>query len=350
MAKRVIMGGNEALAEGAIRGGCDCYFGYPITPQNELTAYMAKHMPAHERVFVQAESEVAAISMVHGAAATGKRSMTSSSSPGVSLKQEGISYIAGAELPAVIVNVSRGGPGLGNIAPSQADYFQSTRGGGHGDYRTVVLAPWSAQELHDFAAEAFALADKYRNPVMILADGQIGQAMEPVELLEEEPARVDNSEWSLTGCKDREQHIVRSYFGGQGVLEKHNERIQAKLKQIEENEVRYDLFEMQDAETMIIAFGTSARLSSGAIPQAREKGIKVGMLRPQTLWPFPTKAINEQIDRGVKKIIVVEMSAGQLIDDVRLAVNGRVPVEFYGRAGGVVPTVSEILEQIEKFA
>ena len=349
MAKRVLMGGNEALAEGAIRAGCDCYFGYPITPQNELTAYMAKHMPDHDRVFVQAESEVAAISMVHGAAATGQRTMTSSSSPGVSLKQEGISYIAGAELPAVIVNVSRGGPGLGNIAPSQADYFQSTRGGGHGDYRTIVLAPWSAQEMHDFAADAFALADKYRNPVMILADGRIGQAMEPVELLEKEPPRVEKP-WALTGCKDRPQNIVRSYFGGQGVLEKHNDRMQEKLQQIEENEVRYELFEMEDAETMVVAFGTSARLTSGAIPQAREKGIKVGMLRPQTLWPFPTKAIQEQIERGVKKIIVIEMSAGQLIDDVRLAVEGKVPVEFYGRAGGAVPSVSEVLEQIEKFA
>ena len=343
------MGGNEALAEGAIRAGCDCYFGYPITPQNELTAYMAKHMPEHDRVFVQAESEVAAISMVHGAAATGQRTMTSSSSPGVSLKQEGISYIAGAELPAVIVNVSRGGPGLGNIAPSQADYFQSTRGGGHGDYRTIVLAPWSAQEMHDFAADAFALADKYRNPVMILADGRIGQAMEPVELLEQEPPRVEKP-WALTGCKDRPQNIVRSYFGGQGVLEDHNKRLQAKLQTIEENEVRYELFEMEDAETMIVAFGTSARLSSGAIPQARAKGLKVGMLRPQTLWPFPTKAIQDQIERGVKKIIVIEMSAGQLIDDVRLAVEGKVPVEFYGRAGGAVPSVSEVLEQIEKFA
>ena len=347
MAERVLMNGNEALAEGALRGGCDCYFGYPITPQNEIIAYMAKHMPRRGLAFVQAESEVAAINMVYGAAACGTRAMTSSSSPGVSLKQEGISYLAGAELPALIVNVQRGGPGLGNIDPSQADYFQATRGGGHGDYRTIVLAPDSVQEMHDMAAEAFDLADKYRNPVMILSDGRIGQLMEPVNLWDKEPVRVEKP-WALTGAADgREHNIIRSYYPRGGILETQNTKLQAKLKVIEENEVRYQTYDMDSAEIMLVAYGTGARLCGGAAKLAREEGIAAGVLRPQTLWPFPTKEIAAYADQ-VKAVLVVELSAGQMVEDVRLAINGRVGVHFFGRTGGGVPTVAAILDEIRK--
>ncbi len=348
MAERLLMNGNEALAEGAIRGGCDCYFGYPITPQNELIAYMAKHMPRLERAFVQAESEVAAISMVHGAAAAGARAMTSSSSPGVSLKQEGISYLAGSELPALIVNVQRGGPGLGNIDPSQADYFQATRGGGHGDYRVIVLAPDSVQEMHDFAAEAFDLADKWRNPVMILSDGRIGQTMEPLTLWDKKP-NPPAKPWALTGAKDRKQNVVRSYYPRGGILETHNQRLQEKLKKIEEAEVRYETLEMDSAEIMLVAYGTGARLAGGAVKLARAEGISAGLLRPQTLWPFPSAAIASHAELA-RCVLAVELSAGQMVEDVRLAVNGKVPVHFFGRAGGGVPTVTDILEEIRKLA
>jgi len=326
MSKRVLMNGNEALGEGAIRGGCDCYFGYPITPQNELTAYMARHMPRLGRAFVQAESEVAAINMVYGAAAAGKRAMTSSSSPGISLKQEGISYIAGSELPAVIVNVQRGGPGLGNIDPSQADYFQATRGGGHGDYRCIVLAPGSVQEMHDFAVDAFEIADRYRNPVMILADGQLGQMMEPIIPRDEAPPAPEKP-WALTGADGREPNIIRSYYPRGGILETHNQQIQAKLQ----------------------TYGTSARLSGGAVRRARAEGIRAGLFRPRTLWPYPYQAIADHLDH-VKKVLVVELSAGQMVEDVRLAVEGRAEVHFFGRMGGGVPTVPDILEQIRKLA
>ena len=346
MSERVLMTGNEALAEGAIRGGCDCYFGYPITPQNELIAYMAKHMPRLGRAFVQAESEVAAINMVYGAAACGARAMTSSSSPGVSLKQEGLSYLAGAELPALVINVQRGGPGLGNIAPSQADYFQATRGGGHGDYRTIVLAPDSVQEMHDFAAQAFDLADKYRNPVLILSDGRLGQLMEPVVLWDKQPGRVEKP-WALTGAEGRKQNIIRSYYPRGGILEVQNKKLQENLKKIEAAEVRHETLEMDTAEIMLVGYGTCARLCGGAVKLARSEGIAAGLLRPQTLWPFPTEAINSYVDR-LKAVLVVELSAGQMVEDVRLAVNGRLPVRFFGRTGGGVPTVTDILDQVRQ--
>ena len=348
MAKRVLTAGNEALAEGAIRAGCDCYFGYPITPQNELITYMSVHMPRLKRVFVQAESEVAAINMVYGAAAAGKRAMTSSSSPGISLKQEGISYLAGAELPSLIVNVQRAGPGLGSIEPSQADYWQATRGGGHGDYRVIVLAPYNAQEMHDQPALAFDLADKYRIPVMILADGQLGQMMEPV-VLREVPPKLQPKPWALTGAKDRPHNIVRSYFPRAGLLEVHNKHLQEKYARIEKGEVRFEASDMSDAKIMLVAYGTSARLGGGAIKLARKEGIAAGMFRPITLWPFPSQPIQASLDR-IKAVLVVELSAGQMVEDVRLAVSGKVPVHFLGRVGGGVPTIPDVLQKIREVA
>jgi len=344
MSKRVLINGNDAIGEGAIRGGCDCYFGYPITPQNELTAYMATHMPAHNRVFIQAESEIAAINMVFGAAATGGRAMTSSSSPGISLKQEGLSYMAGAELPMLVVNVQRGGPGLGNIAPSQSDYFQAVKGGGHGDYRLIVLAPASVQEMHDFAAQSFDLADRWRNPVMILTDGRLGQMMEPIEFWDKEPTTLPK-EWALTGAKGRKPNVVCSYFGVEGVLEERNKLIQAKLKKIAETEVRYESYQMEDAEIMLVAYGTSARLCRDVVRKSRAAGRRVGLLRPITLWPFPTNVIAHHSAK-VQSSLVVEMSAGQMVEDVRLACNGRIPVHFYGRAGGGVPSVDQIMAKL----
>jgi len=342
MAKRVLMTGNEALGEGAIRAGCDCYFGYPITPQNELTAYMAANMLAKGRVFIQSESEIAAINMVFGAATTGARAMTSSSSPGVSLKQEGISYLAATCLPAVIVNVMRAGPGLGDITPSQADYFQATRGGGHGDYRTIVLAPASVQEMHDSAVLAFELADKYRNPVLILADGRLGQMMEPLVLTEAEPVRPDKP-WTLGDSAGRKKRTIRSYYAGK--VEENNLRIQEKLRRVERDEARHEPYLMDDAEIMLVAYGTSARLSRGAVDAVRAEGVKAGLLRPQTLYPFPSEAIRSHLDH-VKSVLVVEMSGGQMLEDVQLAVEGKVPTHFHGRMGGGVPSVADIVEEI----
>ena len=341
------MCGNEALAEAAIIAGLDAYFGYPITPQNEITAYMSKRMPEKGRVFVQSESELAAISMVFGASATGKRTMTSSSSPGISLMQEGISYLAGAELPAVVVNVMRGGPGLGNIAPAQADYFQSTRGGGHGDYRTIVLAPSSVQELVDCMSLAFDLADQYRMTVLVLADGILGQMMEPI-VLEKKPRRkLPAKDWALTGAEGREQNIVRSLWLGEGVLEEHNYKLQAKYRQIEKNEVLCEQYEVEDADVVVVAYGVAARIVGSAVERAREEGIRVGWLRPITLWPFPTEQINRAADE-LRIFLTVEMSCGQMVEDVKLAVAGKAPVVFYGRAGGAVPTVEQVLEQIKQ--
>ncbi len=348
MGKRVLMNGNEALGEGAIRGGCDCYFGYPITPQNELTAYMAVNMPQREKVFVQAESEVAAINMVYGGAAAGKRAMTSSSSPGISLKQEGISYMAGAQLPGLIVNVQRAGPGLGDIQPSQADYFQAVKGGGHGDYRLLVLAPASVQETHDFAAQSFDLADKYRMPVMILTDGRLGQMMEPFELWEGKIETFDKP-WALIGAKGRSGNAIHSYWGQAPGLEIVNLALQEKYRLIEKEEVRFDTYKLDDAELMLVAYGTSARLCREAVDLACADGIKAGLLRPITLWPFPSREISARLAR-MKKVLTVEMSAGQMVEDVRLAVNGAVPVEFYGRLGGAVMTVREIYEKIKAIA
>lgn len=347
MAERMLMAGNEALAEGAIRAGCDCYYGYPITPQNELTEYMAKYMPAHGRVFIQAESEVAAINMVLGSAAAGKRAMTSSSSPGISLKQEGISYIAACELPAVIANIQRGGPGLGNIAPSQADYFQATKGGGHGDYHPIVLAPNSVQEMHDFAVLAFELADKYRTPVIILADGRLGQMMEPVVLYEGAPPPLPPKPWALTGAKGRPPNMIRSIFLVETELEQLNLRLQAKYKEISSREVRYEERFTDDCEVLLVAYGTSARIAKGALVRVRKEGHRIGLHRPITLWPFPHERLGT-LTQKVKAILVVEMSSGQMLEDVRLAVEGKIPVFFEGRMGGIVPPESALIEAIEK--
>lgn len=346
-----LMKGNEAIAEAAIRAGVDAYFGYPITPQSEVLEYLMAEKPEERTgmVVLQAESEIAAINMVYGAAGTGKRVMTSSSSPGISLKQEGISYIAGAELPCLIVNVVRGGPGLGTIQPSQADYFQSTKGGGHGDYRLIVLAPASVQEMADFVKLAFELAFKYRNPALILSDGVIGQMMEKVELFEQQPRLTEfDQSWVTTGkTPDRERNIITSLELDPARQEKHNLKLQAKYRKIEEQEVRYETIMTDDAEYIIVAYGSSARISQKAVKMAREKGIKAGLLRPQTLFPFPKKQIEEMSGR-VKGFLSVEMSAGQMVEDVRLAVNGKVPVEHFGRFGGMIPSPDEVVEALEQ--
>ncbi len=345
MNKRILMSGNEALAEGAIRAGCRYYFGYPITPQSEIGAYMARRMREVKGVFLQAESELAAINMVYGAASAGARTMTSSSGPGISLKQEGISYLAGAELPAVVVNVMRGGPGLGNIAPSQSDYFQATRGGGHGDYHLVVLAPSSVQEMADLTYLAFDLADQYRNPMMILADAILGQMMEGVKLKNGVKDMPDKN-WAVTGAKGRDANIIRSLYLQEGVLEEHNRHLQEKYARMRSHEVRYEFFGARDADVLIIAYGSMARLSMEVVNELAKKGVKTGLLRPISLWPFPYAAIKKMIG-GVKFIFVVEMSEGQMLEDVQLAAGEKVPVYFYGRLGGGVPTPLEIMEKIE---
>ncbi|MBN2315109.1 MAG: 3-methyl-2-oxobutanoate dehydrogenase subunit VorB [Sedimentisphaerales bacterium] len=349
MDKRTLMCGNEALAEAAILAGCDAYFGYPITPQNEVPAYMSRRMPEEGRVFVQSESELAAINMVFGASATGKRAMTSSSSPGISLMQEGISYLAGAELPAVVVNVMRGGPGLGNIAGSQSDYFQATRGGGHGDYRTIVLGPSSVQELADCMPLAFDLADQYRMPVMVLIDGILGQMREPVVLEKKLRRKLPAKDWALTGAANREQNIVRSLWLGEGVLEALNKKLLERYKQIEKNEVLCEHYEVNDADIVVIAYGIVARIVSSAVDRARKEGIRAGWIRPITLWPFPTEHISKAADE-FRIFLTVEMSNGQMVEDVKLAVAGKVPVMFYGRPGGGTPTVDEILDQIRQLS
>jgi len=341
------MCGNEALAEAAIIAGLDAYFGYPITPQNEVTAYMSRRMPEEGRVFVQSESELAAINMVFGASATGKRTMTSSSSPGISLMQEGISYLSGAELPAVVVNVMRGGPGLGNIAPAQGDYFQSTRGGGHGDYRTIVLGPSSVQELVDCMPLAFDLADQYRMTVLVLADGILGQMMEPIVLGKKPRRKPPAKDWALTGAEGREQNIVRSLWLGDGVLEELNYKLQAKYREIEKKEVLCEQYEVEDADVVVVAYGVAARIVVSAVERAREEGIKVGWIRPITLWPFPSEQINRAAEE-LRIFLTVEMSCGQMVEDVKMAVAGKAPVVFYGRAGGGVPSVEEVVEQIRQ--
>ncbi|MHC4659258.1 MAG: 3-methyl-2-oxobutanoate dehydrogenase subunit VorB [Planctomycetota bacterium] len=347
MTERILMCGNEALAEAAIIAGVDAYFGYPITPQNEIPVYMSRRMPEEGRVFLQSESELAAINMVFGASATGKRAMTTSSSPGISLMQEGISYLAGAELPAVVVNVMRGGPGLGNIAPSQGDYFQATRGGGHGDYRTIVLGPSSVQELADCMPLAFDLADQYRMTVLVLADGILGQMMEPV-VLEKKPGRkLPPKDWALTGAKGREQNIVRSLWLKEGAIEQHNYELQARYEQVQKNEVICEQYEVDDAEIVVVAYGVAARIVRSAVNKARQEGIKAGWIRPITLWPFPTEQINNAADE-LRIFLTVEMSLGQMVEDVKLAVAGKAPVLFYGRPGGGVPTVDEILDKIKQ--
>ncbi len=346
MTNRILITGNEAVGAGAVKAGCDCYYGYPITPQNELIAYMAKHMPAKDRVFIQAESEIAAISMVYGSAAAGKRTMTSSSSPGISLKQEGISMLAGAQLPAVIVNVQRGGPGLGNIAPAQSDYFQAVKGGGHGDYRLIVLAPDSVQEMHDLTILAFELADKYRSPVMILADGRLGQMMEPLDTDAVVPTEPPSKSWAVDGAKGRKPNMIRSLYLVDGELEDLNLSLQKKFDRISQSEVRYEEHNTEDCDILLVAYGSSARIAKGAVEKAQALGIKAGLMRPISLWPFPTERISA-LSKKTDMLLVVEMSSGQMLEDVKIAVNGKTPVYFEGRMGGGVPTVSDILARIE---
>ncbi len=343
------MMGNEAIAEGAIRAGCRFYFGYPITPQNELTAYMAKHMPARGGVFIQAESELAAINMVFGASTTGARAMTSSSSPGISLKQEGISYLAGAQLPAVIANVQRGGPGLGSIDPSQGDYFQATKGGGHGDYHSIVLAPMSVQEMHSFTVEAFRLADKYRVPVIILADGRLGQMMEPITLHQNSPPASPTKRWALTGARGRRPNCIRSLLVNEGELERHNYKLQECYRKIRANETRHEEMHADKCDLLVAAWGTCARIAKGAIAAARARGFKVGLYRPITLWPFPGRRL-AQIAAKAKAVLVLEMNCGQMLEDVQIAVAGSTPVFFSGYPGGRVPTESDMFKAICKIA
>ena len=347
MSDKVLMKGNEAIAEAAIIAGCRHYFGYPITPQTEIAAYMAKKMPKIGGTFLQAESEIAAINMVYGVSSTGKRVMTSSSSPGIALKSEGLSYLAGADLPALVVNVQRGGPGLGGIQPSQSDYFQATKAGGHGDFRMIVLAPASVQEMAELTIKGFELADTYRMTSMILADGTMGQMMEPVALdLEVKPA--PKKPWATTGTKcSRPHNIVNSLFLAPEELEKFNFVRFERYKYIEEHETMYEEYMMEDAEICIAAFGIAARVSKNAVNEARKQGIKVGMIRPITLWPFPTAPFKAAADK-VKQIITVELSMGQMIDDVRLATDCKVPVTLCNRVGGMIPSPEQVLEAIKE--
>lgn len=350
----LLMKGNEAIAHAAIRCGCDGYFGYPITPQSEILETLAVEKPWETTgmVVVQAESELASINMVYGGGATGKRVMTSSSSPGVALMQEGITYMAGAEIPGLIVNVQRGGPGLGTIQPSQGDYFQSTRGGGNGDYNVIVLAPASVQEMADFVDLSFTLAFRYRIPVIMLSDGVIGQMMEKVVLPPFKPRRTEEElrqecPWAANGCKNRKKNIVTSLELDPHAMELHNIHLQEKYKEIKEKEVRYEEYMTEDAEYLIVAFGSAARIAQKAIELCRAKGIRVGMLRPITLWPFPSQAI-KTLAQNAKGILSMEINAGQMVEDIQLAVQGCVPVFHYGRMGGIVPTPEEIVNEVEK--
>lgn len=357
MGEKVLMKGNEAVAEAAIRAGCRLYFAYPITPQSELIEYMARMMPKVDGTFLQASSEVAAINMVYGAAGCGRRVMTSSSSPGISLKMEGISYIAGANLPAVIVNVQRGGPGLGDIQPAQGDYFQATKGGGHGDYRLIVLAPSSVQEFADMADLSFELADKYRNPVMILSDGLLGQMMEPVEFkpkkTDEELAELDKQhyDWCLYPNEDEpnhHHHEINSLEIDPNVLETHVLDLEKKYNLIEKNETRHEEYNIsEDNDIVCVAFGTASRIVKSAIDQLKAEGKSVGLIRPITVWPYPTDAVKKAITAKTKEVLVFELNLGQMVEDVRLAVNGEVPVGFMGKVGGLVFTPAEVKAKIE---
>ena len=345
---KVLMKGNEAIGAAAIEAGCKYFFGYPITPQSELPEYMARELPKVGGVFLQAESEIAAINMVYGAAGAGARVMTSSSSPGIALKQEGISYIAGAELPCVIVNIMRGGPGLGSIQPSQTDYFQATRGGGNGDYRMVVLAPANVQELVDLMIEGFDIADQYRNPVMILGDGMIGQMMEPVEFKAPEKRELPEKDWATVGTGGkRKPNIINSLYLEAEELERHNIKLQKKYQEMKQNEVKVESYNIEDAEIVIAAHGTTSRIAKTAISRLEKEGYKVGLIRPITLWPYPYDEFNK-IDDKCKGILTVEMNAGQMVDDVKIAVRGRFPVYFHGRTGGMAPTPNEIVEKVKE--
>ena len=345
MAERVLMKGNEAIAEAAIRAGCRHYFGYPITPQTEIAAYMAKKMPKIGGVFLQAESEIASINMVYGAAAAGVRVMTSSSSPGISLKAEGLSYIAGSDVPALVVNVQRGGPGLGGIQPSQSDYFQATKGGGHGDYRMIVLAPASVQEMASLTIKGFNLADKYLMTAMILADGTIGQMMEPISF-EDAEIEVYEKPWALTGTKgERKHNVVNSLYLKPDELEVKNFQRYERYKIVEENEPMWEEYMMEDAEYCVVAFGIASRVAKNAVVAARNEGIKVGLIRPITLWPFPKAALAKAADQ-VKGFISVELNMGQMIEDIRLATCCKKPVALCNRCGGMIPSPDEVLESI----
>ncbi len=349
MANKVLMKGNEAIAEAAIKAGCMHYFGYPITPQTEIAAYMAKKMPKIGGTFLQAESEIAAINMVYGVSAAGYRVMTSSSSPGISLKSEGLSYLAGADLPAVVINVQRGGPGLGGIQPSQSDYFQATRGGGHGDFHMIVLAPGSVQEMASLTVKGFELADKYRMTSMILADGTMGQMMEPVEL-DFEVAPAPEKPWATNGTKMQRKHnIANSLSLIPEELEKFNFARYERYKQIEETEAMWEEYKTDDAEILVTAYGIASRVTKNAVDEARKKGIKVGLIRPITVWPFPKKAY-EKVVNQVKHIVCVELSMGQMIEDVKLSVECKVPVTLCNRAGGMIPSTEQVLAEIEKYA
>lgn len=346
--ERNLMKGNEALAEAAIRAGCKCFFGYPITPQTELAAYMAKRMHKAGGVFLQAESEIAAINMVLGAASTGVRAMTSSSSPGISLKSEGISYLAGSDVPAVIINVQRGGPGLGGIQPSQADYWQATKALGHGDFHLLVFAPASVQEMVDMVVKAFDTADKYRMPAMILADGLLGQMMEPVSFPEITPDAHDKSCWAADGHKGkREHHIINSLYLQPDELQTSVLNRFERYEIVKAEETDAELYLTEDCDILLCAFGATARVVKSAVNEARAQGVKAGLFRPKTLWPFPVKEINEAA-KSAKKLLSVEMSMGQMIDDIKLAINCSKPVEFFGRTGGVIPTPAEVLAEIKK--
>ncbi|HEY6011969.1 MAG TPA: 3-methyl-2-oxobutanoate dehydrogenase subunit VorB [Nitrospirota bacterium] len=347
---KVLITGNEALAEAAVRAGCKRYFGYPITPQNEIPEFMARRLPEIGGTFLQAESEIAAINMVYGAAAVGERAMTSSSSPGISLMQEALSFMAASEIPAVIVNMQRGGPGLGNISPSQADYFQAVKGGGHGDYKLLVYAPSTIQEIADLTVRAFDKADEYRNPVMILGDGVLGQMMEPVTLPDVQPRQVDKP-WALTGTQGGPSKVIRSLYmlpGEECSLERLNYKLKAKYERMAEHEVMCETVQVDDAEIVLVAFGTSARIAKTVVHLARTEGIRAGLIRPITLFPFPEKII-AKVAETAGRFLVVEMNMGQMVEDVRLAVNGRAPVSFYGRPGGAVLAVEDILTAMRNF-
>lgn len=345
MPARKLIKGNVAICYGAVAARCDAFFGYPITPQNEIPEYMSELMPANGKVFLQAESELAAINMVYGAACAGKRAMTSSSSPGISLKQEGISYIAACELPCVIVNVQRGGPGLGNTLPGQADYFQAVKGGGHGDYKLLTLAPWSVQECYEFVPLAFDLADKYRNPAMILTDAIIGQMLEPVVLHGNFEIRDYPKPWATNGARGRAHNVINSLWIDANVMEDLNRRLQAKYLEAERTEIRYHEYRVDDADLVLVAYGSPARICRTVVDLAREEGMRVGLFRPVTLFPFPKPQIADLAQNG-KRFLTVEMSAGQMVEDVRLSVNGAAEVAFYGRTGGSVPAPTEILNQV----
>jgi 2-oxoglutarate ferredoxin oxidoreductase subunit alpha len=345
---KVLMKGNEAIAAAAIKGGCRYFFGYPITPQNEIPEYMARELQKVGGCFLQAESELAAINMVYGASGAGARVMTSSSSPGVALKQEGISFLAATELPCVVVNISRGGPGLGGIQPSQGDYYQNTRGGGNGDYRALVYAPATLQEAVDITMEAFEVADYYRNPVIISGDGMIGQMMEPIEFKEISKRDLSPKDWATDGTKGkRKPNIINSLYLDPEELERHNWKLKAKYDRMEQNEARYEMYNMDQAQIAIVAYGTTSRVARSVIATLNKEGIRVGLLRPITLWPFPQKAFDE-IPNTVKALLSVEMSTGQMIDDIKIAATGRWPIHFYGRSGGMVPTPDAIIEKIKE--